>query len=296
MASVSQLGYLVIKAKDLQAWKSYAAEILGMSCDDSEEGTLFLRMDDRSHRFIIEQGDQDDLGAVGWQVRNEESFDEIKQQIEAAGISPTVATEDELRARHVLGLMRFTDPGGVPIELFYGAEIGRGFYYPGRAISSFKSGYLGLGSVTLNCPDVRSAVRFYSETLGFRLSNAKVDWKTAYLRCNPRHHSLTLVENANPPKVLNSFSVEYNNVNDVGSVLTIAERRGDKVAGTLGRHIHDRLVSLYVYTPSGFMAELGWDGREVDEETWKVEVFTDDTTSYWGHKFIGNAELGLQLV
>jgi 2,3-dihydroxybiphenyl 1,2-dioxygenase len=221
---------------------------------------------------------------------------EIVSQVEAAGIEVTPATEDELRQRHVLGFVRFTDPGGIPIELFYGSEIGRGFFYPGRAITGFKTGYHGLGSVTLNYPNVQDGVRFYTGTLGFRLTGAKSDWKVAHLRCNPRHHSLTLLENPNPSKRLNSFSVEYSHVNDVGAALTISERRHDRLAATLGRHIHNRLVSAYFYTPSGFLAELGWDGREVDEENWKVEVFADDTTSYWGHRFVGDREQGLQII
>ena len=47
MASVTQLGYVGIGAKDVEQWEHYATESLGLQSNGREsDGSLFLRMDE----------------------------------------------------------------------------------------------------------------------------------------------------------------------------------------------------------------------------------------------------------
>jgi hypothetical protein len=47
------------------------------------------------------------------------------------------------------------------------------------------------------------------------------------------------------------------------------------------------MLSFYGVTPSGFLFELGVDGREVDDRTW--EVRTHHAVSDWGHRPVAAA-------
>ena len=43
----------------------------------------------------------------------------------------------------------------------------------------------------------------------------------------------------------------------------------DRVGVTLGRHTNDLMTSFYAKTPSAFMVECGWGGREIDPPNWQ---------------------------
>lgn len=283
MASVTQLGYLGINTTDLAAWRAFMVDVLGMRVSaEAADGSLSMRMDERHHRFTFHPSDEDDLAYVGWQVADEHALEAIAAQVEAAGIRVSPGTPELAQMRRVLGLITFTDPGGIPTEVFYGPEISRKPFYPSRYISGFKTGVLGLGHVVVWYPDIPTGLRFYRDVLGFRVSDSRES--TAFLHCNPRHHSIALFQaRPNIQKRINHFMVEYNSLDDVGTAFDICLQRGDRFATTLGRHPNDQMVSFYVYNPGGFNSEAGWSGRLVDDSTWQTELYSDDGGSVWGH-------------
>ena len=65
--------------------------------------------------------------------------------------------------------------------------------------------------------------------------------------------------------------------------VTIANRCGRKLTGTMGRHANDHMVSFYMQSPAGFDVEYGAEGRTIDDWS-RYEVF-ESTPSFWGHDF-----------
>ena len=57
----------------------------------------------------------------------------------------------------------------------------------------------------------------------------------------------------------------------------------ERVGVTLGRHTNDLMTSFYAKTPSSFMVECGWGGREIDPPTWQPFELKDGP-SLWGHE------------
>ena len=55
-----------------------------------------------------------------------------------------------------------------------------------------------------------------------------------------------------------------------------------RIGQTLGRHANDWVLSFYAFCPAGFMMEVGWGGRTVDETTWTPREITHGG-SLWGH-------------
>ena len=105
MASVTQLGYVGINAKNVDEWESFATNTLGLQVSGKEpDGTLFLRMDEYQYRFAVHPGDKDDVAYVGWQVSSEQQLNEMAEQLKAAGVSVTYADREEAKARRVEGL------------------------------------------------------------------------------------------------------------------------------------------------------------------------------------------------
>ena len=77
--------------------------------------------------------------------------------------------------------------------------------------------------------------------------------------------------------------VELFSLDDVGQSYDVALSEQDRVNVTLGRHTNDLMTSFYAKTPSSFMVECGWGGREIDPATWQP-VEMHDGPSLWGHE------------
>lgn len=173
MASVTQLGYLGLSVRDLNQWELFAAQVLGLQPNGREpDGSLFLRMDEYHHRFIVHPTGKDDLAYIGWEVATEEALEAMAEQLRQAGVSVTAATAEEAEARRVAGMIKFADPSGIPSEIFYGPLVifDKPFQSP-RAIAGFKTGDQGLGHFVVSVDDFDRSLHFYRDVLGMRISD-----------------------------------------------------------------------------------------------------------------------------
>ena len=87
------------------------------------------------------------------------------------------------------------DPAGTNLEAFHGAETADAPFAPGRPISGFRTGTLGMGHVVLHVKNVEDLRWFYQDVLGFRLSDYILrPFRAYFFHLNPRHHSLAIIE------------------------------------------------------------------------------------------------------
>jgi 2,3-dihydroxybiphenyl 1,2-dioxygenase len=190
----------------------------------------------------------------------------------------TRALADE---RRVKDLITFSDPLGNRLEVFHGAECTSEPFKPGRNISGFRTGPLGMGHAVLHVKDINDALPFYRDVLGFRLSDYMTKPFNAYFfHANPRHHSVAFIETGR--SAVHHLMVELFNLDDVGQGYDLALGVEGRIGVTLGRHINDEVTSFYSNSPSGFMVEYGWGGRVIDAESWQTEEVTWGP-SLWGH-------------
>jgi 3,4-dihydroxy-9,10-secoandrosta-1,3,5(10)-triene-9,17-dione 4,5-dioxygenase len=293
-AGIRSLGYLRIESADVGAWREFGVRMLGMvEGRGPETGALYLRMDDFPARLVIVPGERDRLLASGWEVAGEHALAGVARALDAAGVAAKAGTPAELAERRVTQMLRFDDPAGNALEVFCGAALEH------RPASSpygnrFVTGLMGLGHVVLPVSDEESALRFYTEVLGFRLRDSirmapELFGRPAgpplwmrFLGCNPRHHSLALAPFPAPAGIVH-LMVEVASLDDVGRTMDRCARRRAPVSATLGRHANDLMVSFYVRTPGGFDIEYGTDGALVDDATWVSRETT--AISLWGHDF-----------
>lgn len=285
MTEVVGLGYVGLYATDLQAWRDYGTEILGMQDVSVQESadvrTVLLRADERSWRFAIHEGLTGGAAYVGWEVANRGALDALGKRLADAGVA--FEEDPECAAiRQVQGLLRCVDSDGHRLEFFYGAKVPKRPFVSPRGVQ-FVTGDLGLGHVFFFVTGLEQAKRFYLDVLGFRLSDT-IEFhgrKVHFLHVNPRHHSLAFVENTDIAPALGHFMLEVTNIDDVGRTLDEVDARGVELTETLGRHTNDLAISFFMKNPSGSEVEYGVDGRLVDDATWRVSNY--DATSLWGH-------------
>jgi 2,3-dihydroxybiphenyl 1,2-dioxygenase len=278
---ITALGYIGIRATQPAEWDDYAPRLLGMQRVDAAGGTRLFRMDDRAQRLIVTPEADDGLAFLGWEVPDAAALDALAARVEAAGTPVTRATA-LAPARHVTDLIVFHDPQGNRLEAFHGAHHADTAFEPGRPISGFRTGALGMGHAVLHVTDADALLGFYRDVLGFHLSDySRKPYPLYFFHVNGRHHSFAMVGSGRVG--LHHFMVELGCLDDVGQGYDLAQLDPGRIAFTLGRHTNDHMTSFYSHSPSGFFVEYGWGGRMIDPATWQP-VETHDGPSLWGHE------------
>jgi len=278
------LGYVGVRTKTLDDWAGYGCGLLGLQRVDKSRTSLAFRMDDRKQRLIVDADGGEGVAFFGWEVADATALDALAAHLDRAGIKVARGSRALADERHVRDLVVLDDPLGNRLELFHGAEVANEAFRPGRAISGFRTGPLGLGHAVLNVDSAKTIDRlmaFYRDTLGFRLTDYySHPFVARFLHLNPRHHSLAFIQTGR--NAVHHLMMEVFSFDDVGQGYDIALGEDGRVATTLGRHTSDFITSFYTYTPSGFMVEYGWGARSIDVDTWQASE-RKEGPSMWGH-------------
>lgn len=278
---ILSLGYVGISTDRLDDWLDYGVNLLGLQQMDRSRRSVAFRMDDRLQRLHVEDDGLEGCRFFGWELPGAEALDRAAAELEAQGIKVNRGYPALAAQRRVADLIYFFDPAGNRVELFHEAEVADTPFSPGRAISGFRTGPLGLGHVVLTAERIEDILPFYRDVLGFQLSDyALRPFKAFFLHVNARHHSLAFVETGR--KGVHHLMMELMNFDDVGQGYDLAQMRSGNIGATLGRHTNDFITSFYSWTPSKFMVEYGWGGREIDPAAWQPEELVYGP-SLWGH-------------
>lgn len=280
--TLASLGYIGIQSDRLDDWSSFSTGLLGMQEVDTARSARAFRMDDRSQRLMVTKDAQEGLGFLGWEVESEPDMDRVATRVEDYGIRVTRAPASLAAQRMVHSLIWFNDPGGNRHEVFFKPVLSDTPFTPGRPISGFKTGALGMGHAVLNVEDVTPLLPFYTEVLGFSVTDfGLAPYQLYFFHLNNRHHSFAMVGSGR--RGLHHFMVELGSLDDVGQGYDLAQLEENRLAYTLGRHTNDYMTSFYAHTPSGFFVEYGWGARVIDPQTWQPHE-TFDGPSFWGHE------------
>jgi 2,3-dihydroxybiphenyl 1,2-dioxygenase len=275
------LGYFGVRSKDLEEWATYGTRFLGMQLVDKSRGTLALRMDDRKQRVIVQADEGEGPSFYGWEVTDAAALDALAAHLEKSGVKVVRGTRALADERRVKDLIVFADPIGNRLEAFHGAEIASEPFKPGRSISGFRTGPLGMGHAVLTTERLDEVVPFYTDVLGFRLSDYILrPFKAYFFHINPRHHSLAFIDTGTDG--IHHLMIELCYLDDVGQAYDLALRQPETIGTTLGRHANDQMTSFYSRSPSKFLVEYGWGGRSIDPASWTPDERTDGP-SLWGH-------------
>mgnify|MGYP001547844570 CR=1 FL=1 len=289
--AVVALGYVAVETTQLDRWRSFGVDVVGAQPDSTRQDDLWLRLDHRPNRIIVIPGEADRLQSVGWEVRNAETFERIASAFESSGVDVERASAAEACDRRVGGLMRLRDPSGNQLELFHTPLLANTRFVSPAGVAEFVTGDLGLGHVVMPAPDYDDTVAFYTELLGFRLSDRirlSTDEQGAggmrlqFYHCNPRHHSLALMEAPHPAGLVH-FMIEVPSLDEVGFAIDRCQRAEVPLSATLGRHTNDQMVSFYMKSPSGFDIEFGFGGVQLDLDNVSTSEIT--SVSHLGHDF-----------
>lgn len=279
---LTSLGYIGINSTRTSDWEGFATNLLGMQKVDGGGSSRLFRMDDRKQRLVVTGEGNEGLAFMGWEVASPDDLDALARRLESAGVEVTLHGAGLADQRHVARLISFEDPDGNRLEVFFGAEVASDPFVPGRPISGFKTGALGMGHAVLHVEKVDRLLAFYRDLLGFQVTDyGLTPYPLYFFHINGRHHSFAMVGSGR--KGIHHFMVELQSLDDVGQGYDIAQQEQERIAYTLGRHSNDHMLSFYSRTPSDFFVEYGWGAQVIDPKTWQP-FETHEGPSTWGHE------------
>src|ERR1700751_2323518 len=139
-----------------------------------------------------------------------------------------------------------------------------------------------LGHVVLNVRDVERAARFYTEVLGFEISDVypeeMVPGGMVFLHCNPDHHGIALVGSLKEPAAnadLNHIAFEVATLDEVARACDHLRGNGVEI-DFAGRRRAGCQIAVEFRDPDGHRLEIYWgidqigsDGHVRPSSEWK---------------------------
>ncbi|MDO5498284.1 MAG: VOC family protein [Propionibacteriaceae bacterium] len=284
-ARVISLGYIRFGATSLSDWTDFAENVLGLQAVPAGEGRLLLRNDHHDYRLDIRQADEPGVQALGWEVRSQTDLDTIVERLESAGYAVEQLDEAATAERMVSAAVKLRDPDDkFDLELFWGLHSATDrFVSPLGA--SFVADNLGLGHIFQVVSDAARTEELYFDIFGFRLSD-HIDFGGGvvgtFTHCNPRHHTFAFAENPKRPLGVGHFMLEVTELDIIGRAMDRIDDEKIPLIRHFGKHTNDKMVSLYVVTPSNVGLEFGTGGIRIDDATWRPVRY--DEAHYWGHQ------------
>ncbi|WP_269305871.1 VOC family protein [Aeromicrobium sp. HA] len=139
-----------------------------------------------------------------------------------------------------------------------------------------------LGHVVLGSTQQEASQRFFTEGLGFKVSD-EVKGAAAFMRCSTDHHNV-LVQSA-PVDLLHHTSWQVDDVDEVGrGASAMLEADPERHVWGLGRHAIGSNFFWYLKDPAGNFSEYYSDiDCIVDDALWKPRVWEGARALYdWG--------------
>jgi catechol 2,3-dioxygenase-like lactoylglutathione lyase family enzyme len=263
-----RLASITIGVPDVEATCRYYAEF-GLSRDgawlSSSDGGEQLRILDSPSRRLVEvcigADDADDLDRVADQL----SRLKITIQRDRSSVS---AVEIHSGARAVVTVLPRIS--SIPTPTVPSSRPGQTERENLRASGILREGPIRprkLGHVVVGTPDAEASLRFFTEGIGFKVSDQVRD-VASFLRCSTDHHNLLL--QPAPVAFLHHISWQVDDVDDVGrGAVRMLEGHPERHVWGLGRHFIGSNFFWYLRDPSGTFSEYYSDMDTItDDQLW----------------------------
>ena len=139
-----------------------------------------------------------------------------------------------------------------------------------------------IGHIVINVRDVAKSAEFYTQVLGFQISDVYPDEMVSggmvFMRCNPDHHGIALVgsmQETNPNAELNHIAFEVGSLDEVIRARDHLARNNVQI-DFAGRRRAGCQIAVEFRDPDGHRLEIYWgidqigsDGKSRARDEWK---------------------------
>lgn len=275
MINVIGFRYCRLGTADLEATAAFAHETIGLEEVGRENGTVYMRGDDRDHNIAYFQGDPEDH-TLGLELATFDELDSAENTLRDQGLEVRRGSDEEAAARRCMGFVNFRDPSGNSIDLTVRPFASGRRYFPGRDAGIDEFSHIGM-----NTTDPRRDEKFWSEVFNFK-TNDWINW-SALMSFDEIHHRIALFPSKKPG--IQHINFQVNETDDMMRSMYFLHDRQVRIQAGPGRHSLSGARFLYFHGPDGMIYEYSCGVRHVDEE-WRPRQFplADASFCAWGCK------------
>lgn len=255
MINLVDIRYVRFGTDDVDGAVEFCTKTLGLELVGRENGSAYLRGDDRDHNVCYFEGDPADH-TVGFELLTRAELDAAVSELEAAGISVHRGTPEEAAARRVMDFIHFTDLSGNGVDI-----VLRPFHSGVRYFPSRDAGLQGFSHIGLNSADPPRDEDFWSNTFNFKAN----DWiaGSGLISFDDVHHRVALFPSQTPGIQHVNFQVD--SIDDVMRSYYFLQERQVKIVFGPGRHPLSTAMFLYFEGPHGMVYENSFGVLKLNE-------------------------------
>lgn len=252
ITNVKQISHIALKTCDVEQQADFYTHLVGLGETERDAaGRIYLRCNTNHHAVVLIPSSEAGIDHFALDVGSEAELEAAANALSHAGI----AYETERAGETGQGTaLRLRDPDGYTIELIGGMAQVSPNYGP-RAVQPRK-----LGHVTLLVDSCKRSASFYSEVLGFRVSDAVED-VFLWMRCNPDHHGLAFAKGE--PGKMHHFAFEVVDFSYLARQAEHLMQHGYSLLYGPGRHGPGENQFEYFRDPERNMVEFMCDIQQI---------------------------------
>jgi len=264
MSRVTEIRYVGYGVEDFEAERRFYAEDWGLEEVAAEDGMAWFKAQGSGEHHVVRLrgAEANSVEVIALAADSRADVEALHGKVTEAGCR-IVHPPQALAAPGGGYGFRFFSPDGLPFEI--SAEVERSGQ---RTIERWEGLPVRISHIVLHSPDHHAAVRFFTDVLGFRLSDWLGDFM-AFLRCNSAHHRVAILPG---PPCLNHVAYDMVSADGMLRGVSHLKQRGIDIRWGPGRHTAGDNTFSYFVTPNGFAVEYTAELEEVDFETHEARV------------------------
>jgi catechol 2,3-dioxygenase-like lactoylglutathione lyase family enzyme len=276
MSRVTEIRYVGYGVEDLEAERAFYAGDWGLVEVNASQDTTWFKTHghDEHHVVRLHKSSSNCVEVIALAADSRADVDSLHDQVAAAGCKVVYAPREMDAPGGGYGF-RFFSPDGLPFEISSDVTP-----LDKRAMERWEGMPVKISHIVLHSPDHQAMVRFFTDVLGFRVSDWLGDFM-CFLRCNSAHHRLAILPG---PPCLNHVAYDMLTVDDMFRGISRLKQAGTDLRWGPGRHTAGNNTFSYFCTPAGFAVEYTSELEEVDFENHvdKVHVPGPTVMDQWG--------------
>ena len=271
MIRVRNFTHVAISVPNVEETVEFYEKIVGLETSGRDHGAAFLRCNRNHHCLAIYPGDRA-LHHLGLEVSGEPALEQAEHELAAQGFRPE--PRDYSEPGHGSGLC-YRDPDGNRVELYAGMQT------LDQPLEPREVRPVGFGHITLMTADLPRCAGFYTDVLGFRVSDT-VDNSAIWLRCNQQHHGVAILQTGQAK--VNHYAYDLADWSELKKICDHLWKNDVPIIYGPGRHGPGHNIFIYIPDPAGNVLELTLELDQIwDEETYRPLNWTNEpkTVDVW---------------
>ncbi|HKE97446.1 MAG TPA: catechol 2,3-dioxygenase [Actinomycetes bacterium] len=269
---ILRISHVEVRVPDLDLATAYYTQVLGLIEVERQPGSVYLKCWDETdhHSLVLTYHPRHGLNHMSFRVEAEDDLAELERALETHGCAVRRRSAGEELA--VGQAIRFETPSGHEMELVHRMERVGGVL-PMRNPPPTPHGLAGIhpprmDHLLVTAEEVGDAARFYTDVLGFRLTERLLDGHGhqigVWLERSHSPHDLAVV--SGPNGGLHHFAFWLDDWDEVRRAADILAYHGVQIDVGPTRHGITRGETVYFFDPVGNRNEVFTGGYRPDPD------------------------------